>query len=50
MKTRLFVILLFGIVVMPSLSFSQSNTDAIIAGKNIAVAETESGKVRGYIH
>jgi para-nitrobenzyl esterase len=29
---------------------SQSNSDAVIAGKNIAVVSTQYGKLRGYIH
>ncbi|MFL5808185.1 MAG: carboxylesterase/lipase family protein [Flavisolibacter sp.] len=33
----------------PVICFSQTN-DAVVAGKNIAIVETESGKVRGYIH
>ena len=33
----------------PLLSIAQ-NAETIVAGKNIAVVETESGKVKGYIH
>ena len=33
----------------PFAIFSQAKTDAIVAGKNVAVVETGFGKVRGYI-
>jgi len=33
----------------PSLAFSQTD-DAVVAGKEVAIVQTESGKVRGYIH
>ncbi|GEO12289.1 carboxylesterase/lipase family protein [Segetibacter aerophilus] len=41
---------LFGISLLSFTGFSQASSDPIIAGKNIAVAETNTGKVRGYIH
>ena len=42
-------LLLFVICILPAISMAQSDTDEIIAGKDIAVVETESGKVRGYL-
>ncbi len=33
----------------PAITFSQTG-DAIVAGKEVAIVQTESGKVRGYIH
>jgi para-nitrobenzyl esterase len=42
-------LLLFVISILPAISIAQSDTDEIIAGKDIAVVETESGKVRGYL-
>lgn len=42
--------ILFSLSLLSVASFSQSSSDPIMAGKNIAVAETVSGKVRGYIH
>ena len=33
----------------PSLAFSQTD-DAVVAGKEVAIVQTEGGKVRGYIH
>ena len=42
-------LLLFVICILPAISIAQSDTDEIIAGKDIAVVETESGKVRGYL-
>jgi len=33
-----------------SAASAQNNTDAVRAGKNIAVVETDNGKLRGYIH
>lgn len=50
MRKRLLLPFLAGIFVTPVLSFSQGTSAPIVAGKSIAVAETESGKVRGYIH
>ncbi len=50
MKERMSRLLLLGMVFIPVLAFCQGNTGTVTAGKNIAVAETESGKVRGYIH
>jgi len=50
MKKRLLIPFLLGIVATPALSFSQGTNAAVVVGKAIAVAETESGKVRGYIH
>lgn len=47
---KIFPILLLGMFLLPALAFSQANGDAVVAGKNIAVVETGSGKVRGYIH
>ena len=40
---------LFAMILLPVWAFCQS-TDAIIAGNDIAVTSTESGKVKGYIH
>ena len=45
----MFPVVLFAVYFLPVVSFSQSD-DAIVAGKNIAIAETESGKVKGYVH
>src|SRR5919205_1014356 len=50
MKKSFPILLLLGMFLLPALAFSQTNGNAVVAGKNIAVVETESGKVRGYIH
>ena len=50
MRKRLLVLFLLGTFLIPVSAFCQSSADAVIAGKNIAVVATESGKVRGYIH
>jgi para-nitrobenzyl esterase len=47
------IILLGGLLAVSTLatsSFSYSQTDPLVAGKNIAVVSTDLGKVRGYIH
>src|SRR5215813_7677929 len=49
MKKKIVPGFLLAAYLLPLIAFSQSD-DAIIAGKNIAIAETESGKVKGYIH
>ncbi|MGC4037186.1 MAG: carboxylesterase family protein [Chitinophagaceae bacterium] len=50
MKKKLFMLACIGVYMLPLAVLSQDNSDAIVAGKNIAVTETESGKVKGYIH
>src|SRR5689334_14512749 len=49
MKKKMFPVVLVAVYFLPVVSFSQSD-DAIVAGKNFAIAETESGKVKGYVH
>jgi len=43
--------LLLGLIayLFPALAFSQTD-DAVVAGKDVAIVQTEGGKVRGYIH
>ncbi len=42
-------LLLFVICFLPAICIAQGDTDEIIASKDLAVVETESGKVRGYL-
>ncbi|HEV8505546.1 MAG TPA: carboxylesterase family protein [Chitinophagaceae bacterium] len=44
-------LLLLGLIVylLPAAAFSQTG-DAVVAGKAVAIVQTEGGKVRGYIH
>lgn len=49
MKKKIFPVVLLIVYLLPLVVLGQSD-DAIVAGKNIAIAETESGKVKGYIH
>ncbi|HLG40845.1 MAG TPA: carboxylesterase/lipase family protein [Chitinophagaceae bacterium] len=48
MKRKKFIVLNLIAWLFPAIAFNQTN-DAVIAGKDIAIVETESGKVRGYI-
>jgi para-nitrobenzyl esterase len=43
--------LLLGLIayLFPAIAFSQTD-DAVVAGKEVAIVQTEGGKVRGYIH
>ena len=43
--------LLSGLIayLFPAIAFSQTD-DAVVAGKDVAIVQTETGKVRGYIH
>jgi len=43
--------LLLGLIayLFPAIAFSQTD-DAVVAGKDVAIVQTEGGKVRGYIH
>src|SRR5919202_240664 len=50
MKRSCLILLLFIMSFSSVMVHAQSNNDAIVAGKDIAVVATESGKVRGYIH
>jgi para-nitrobenzyl esterase len=50
MKKLNAVLALLLIVLFPVLTKAQGNADAVIAGKNVAVVETDLGKLRGYIH
>src|SRR5438270_4796899 len=50
MKKNLSFLLISGLLLMPALLFSQAKSDAVLAGKNIAVISTEYGKLRGFIH
>ena len=50
MKKELSIFACLFIFALPVISYSQDNTDAISAGNTIAIAETEGGKVKGYIH
>lgn len=49
MKRKSFFIFHLLVYLLPSILFSQTR-DAIVAGRDIAIVETESGRVRGYIH
>jgi para-nitrobenzyl esterase len=49
MKKKIFPGFFLVVYLLPLMVCSQSD-DAIVTGKNIAIAETESGKVKGYIH
>jgi para-nitrobenzyl esterase len=49
MKKKIFSGSLLIAFLLPIFVFSQGD-DAVVAGKNIAIAETENGKVKGYIH
>ncbi len=48
MKQKL-ILCLFIICLLPAISNAQSDTDVVIASKDLAVVETESGKLRGYL-
>jgi para-nitrobenzyl esterase len=48
MKKQFFVAILIALAFTPVNSFSQVGAPTIVAGKNFAVVQTESGKVRGY--
>ena len=50
MKKYIFVAILITLAYCPFNSFSQVGAPTIVAGKNFAVVQTESGKVRGYTH
>jgi len=50
MKKELSILACLFVFALPVISYSQDNTDAISAGNTIAITETESGKVKGYIH
>jgi len=50
MKKELSILACLFVFALPVISYSQDNTDAISAGNTIAIAETEGGKVKGYIH
>jgi para-nitrobenzyl esterase len=50
MKKYFFVVILITLAYCPFNSFSQVGAPTIVAGKNFAVVQTESGKVRGYTH
>jgi len=49
MKKNSKLLFFLGINLLPAIALCQ-NADAIAAGKNFAIVETESGKVRGYTH
>ena len=49
MKRKSLLLLNLVVFLFPPLVFSQTD-DAIVAGKEIAVVQTDAGKVRGYIH
>jgi para-nitrobenzyl esterase len=48
MKKYFFVVILITLASCPVNTFSQVGAPTIVAGKNFAVVQTESGKVRGY--
>jgi para-nitrobenzyl esterase len=50
MKKFFYFLFYLSIHAFPSIVFSQAAHDAIVAGKDVAIVETENGKVRGYIH
>jgi para-nitrobenzyl esterase len=43
-------LLLLAIALQPAFTFAQNENASVMSGKNLAVVETEAGKVRGYIH
>ena len=49
MKTNLYLVTLLALSLL-STAQAQKQTPPIVAGKDIAVVPTESGKVRGYVH
>ena len=49
MKRKSFLFLSLIAYLVPAVSFSQTD-DAVVAGKDVAVVQTDAGKVRGYIH
>jgi len=49
MKRKSILVLSLITCLLPALAFSQTG-DAIVAGKEIALVQTDAGKVRGYIH
>ena len=49
MKRKSFLLLSLVMHLFPVLVFSQTD-DAVVAGKEVAIVQTEAGKVRGYIH
>lgn len=50
MRKYIYAIVLIALASLPTTSFSQAGAPTIVAGKNFAVVQTESGKVRGYTH
>src|SRR5271166_6151286 len=49
MKRKFLLLILSMVTLVPVIAVCQNDL-AIVAGKNIAIVQTESGKVRGYIH
>lgn len=47
-RTNLWALLLLS--ALPSAALAQSNRQTVIAGEHVALVETESGTVKGYIH
>jgi para-nitrobenzyl esterase len=50
MKKSCFILFICGVFLSPRIVLSQTNQSAVTAGKNVAVVQTESGAVKGYIH
>ncbi len=50
MRINASLLLLLAIALHPQFIHAQASTASVMSDKNLAVAETESGKVRGYIH
>ena len=51
MRKNITFLLLTAVYFLPAYAFCQhKNGDAVIAGDSIAITNTESGKVKGYIH
>jgi para-nitrobenzyl esterase len=50
MRYQKIVFAFLALIIITAHSYSQNTSDAIIAGKKIAVVETVSGKLRGYMH
>ena len=50
MRKSIFIALLLTLSSLPVYTFSQAGAPTIVASKNFAVVQTESGKVRGYTH
>lgn len=49
MKRIITIIMLLALGILPGLSFCQDG-DPVVVGENVAIANTQSGQVRGYIH